>query len=136
MHFFHISKVLIPRSFKFRSLQFPVMVAFAMTINKSQGQTLQIVGVHLESPFLAWATLCSMLPKILSSLQMFHTKSPFFEKRETRALTSPYVDKGSIASTICETVIATDLHADDLPLRDSASRDPVFSKFFIIRLRE
>lgn len=30
--------------------QFPVRVAFAMTINKAQGQTLQRVGVYLPSP--------------------------------------------------------------------------------------
>ncbi|UYV72846.1 hypothetical protein LAZ67_10000975 [Cordylochernes scorpioides] len=55
---FRGEEVLIPRipiipndlPFKFRRLQFSVMVAFAMTINKSQGQTLQVVGVHLESP--------------------------------------------------------------------------------------
>ncbi|UYV72473.1 hypothetical protein LAZ67_9003287 [Cordylochernes scorpioides] len=55
---FRGEEVLIPRipiipndlPFKFRRLQFPVTVAFAMTINKSQGQTLQVVGVHLESP--------------------------------------------------------------------------------------
>jgi ATP-dependent DNA helicase PIF1 len=31
-------------------LQFPVRVAFAMTINKAQGQTLSRVGVYLERP--------------------------------------------------------------------------------------
>ena len=30
--------------------QFPVRVAFAMTINKSQGQTFSRVGVWLEEP--------------------------------------------------------------------------------------
>ena len=34
--------------FIFERLQFPVRVAFAMTINKSQGQTFQIVGIALE----------------------------------------------------------------------------------------
>ena len=30
--------------------QFPVSPAFAMTITKSQGQTLRVVGVRLEEP--------------------------------------------------------------------------------------
>jgi len=30
--------------------QFPLRLAFAMTINKSQGQTLQHVGVYLQTP--------------------------------------------------------------------------------------
>jgi ATP-dependent DNA helicase PIF1 len=34
--------------FEWSRLQFPVRVAFAMTINKSQGQTLTRVGVYLE----------------------------------------------------------------------------------------
>ena len=52
--------VLIPRialqptdeSFPFvwQRRQFPVRLAFAMTINKSQGQTLQRVGVYLRDP--------------------------------------------------------------------------------------
>ncbi|UYV61697.1 hypothetical protein LAZ67_1005953 [Cordylochernes scorpioides] len=58
---FRGEEVLIPRipiipndlPFKFRRLPFPVMVAFAMTINKSQGQTL-CKGLHsknsLQSP--------------------------------------------------------------------------------------
>ena len=52
--------VLIPRiklspdedtiGFEWSRLQFPVRVAFAMTINKAQGQTLARVGVYLEQP--------------------------------------------------------------------------------------
>jgi len=50
--------VLIPRipiistelPFDFKRLQFPVKVAFAMTINKAQGQSLKVTGINLESP--------------------------------------------------------------------------------------
>ena len=36
--------------FQFRRVQFPVRPCFAMTINKSQGQTLQEVGIDLSTP--------------------------------------------------------------------------------------
>ncbi|XP_026476423.1 uncharacterized protein LOC113382080 [Ctenocephalides felis] len=53
--------VLIPRipmiptdlPFDFRRLQFPIRLAFAMSINKSQGQSLQVCGINLE--FLCFA---------------------------------------------------------------------------------
>ena len=32
---------------RFKRHQFPIRVAFAMTINKSQGQTLERVGIYL-----------------------------------------------------------------------------------------
>ncbi|XP_019170931.1 PREDICTED: uncharacterized protein LOC109166402 [Ipomoea nil] len=54
------SSVLIPRMsmtpsdtrlpFKFQRRQFPVMLSYAMTINKSQGQTLSHVGLLLKKP--------------------------------------------------------------------------------------
>jgi ATP-dependent DNA helicase PIF1 len=36
--------------FKFKRLQFPVRVAFVITINKSQGQSIRYCGVDLRSP--------------------------------------------------------------------------------------
>ena len=35
--------------FEFRQLQFPVALCFAMTINKSQGQTFKAVGIDLTN---------------------------------------------------------------------------------------
>ena len=37
-------------SIPFKRLQFPIRLAFAMTINKSQGQTMTICGLDLENP--------------------------------------------------------------------------------------
>ena len=36
--------------FKFRRMQFPLTLCFAMTINKVQGQSLSRVGVYLPKP--------------------------------------------------------------------------------------
>ncbi|XP_072384713.1 ATP-dependent DNA helicase PIF6-like [Diabrotica undecimpunctata] len=46
-------EVLIPRiptdmPFEFKRLKFPIRLAFAMTINKSQGQSLKVCGLNLE----------------------------------------------------------------------------------------
>jgi hypothetical protein len=39
--------------------QFPVCPAFAMTINKAQGQTLKMVGIFLPKPVInTWPVIC------------------------------------------------------------------------------
>ncbi|CAB0036846.1 unnamed protein product [Trichogramma brassicae] len=64
--------VLLPRipliptdmPFEFKRLQFPVRLAFAMTINKAQGQSLQVCGLDLEIPCFSHGQLyvtCSRL---------------------------------------------------------------------------
>ena len=67
-------KVLIPRitlrpkdrefPFEWSRRQFPVRVAFAMTINKSQGQTLQNVGVWLNDPCFAHGQLYVCMSRV------------------------------------------------------------------------
>ena len=66
--------VLIPRitlrpkdrefPFEWTRRQFPVRVAFAMTINKSQGQTLQNVGVWLNDPCFAHGQLYVCISRV------------------------------------------------------------------------
>lgn len=46
--------------FEFKRLQFPVRLAFAMTINKSQGQSLSVCGVNLENPCFSHGQLIAL----------------------------------------------------------------------------
>jgi hypothetical protein len=66
--------VLIPRipmipsdmPFKFRRLQFPIRLAFAMTINKAQGQSLKFCGLDLDTDCFSHGQLyvaCSRVGK-------------------------------------------------------------------------
>ena len=50
--------------FEWSRRQFPVRVAFAMTINKSQGQTLQNVGVWLNDPCFAHGQLYVAMSRV------------------------------------------------------------------------
>ncbi|GFV54534.1 hypothetical protein TNCV_955171 [Trichonephila clavipes] len=44
---------------QFKRSQFPVRLAFIMTINKAQGQSLQVCGLNLENHAShAWTALC------------------------------------------------------------------------------
>ena len=68
-----ITIILADLPFQFKRIQFPVRLAFAMTINKSEGQSLEVCGINLEFPYFSHGQLnvaCSRVGKP-SSLFVF-----------------------------------------------------------------
>lgn len=57
--------------FNFKRLQFPVKLCFAMTINKSQGQSLNIAGVDLENACFSHGQLYVACSRVSSEKNLF-----------------------------------------------------------------
>lgn len=49
---FHPKNTLIPThvTILFKRFQFPLDLSFAMSINKYQGETFSVAGIHIEKP--------------------------------------------------------------------------------------
>ena len=85
---FHGNVIMIPRialypsdtnlPFRFKRLQFPIRLAFAMSINKAQGQTLDKVGLYLPTKLFAHGHLYVALSRTRSGPQgiIFHNPDP------------------------------------------------------------
>ena len=57
--------------FEFKRLQFPVRLSFAITINKSQGQSLGVVGLYLESPCFSHGQLYVGSSRVSSAQNLY-----------------------------------------------------------------
>ena len=72
--------------FVFKRKQFPVKVCYAMTINKSQGQSLNKIGVYLPEPVFAHGQLYVALSRATSpqGLKMLIKQCPGNDKNTTK----------------------------------------------------
>lgn len=57
--------------FEFKRLQFPVRLSFAMSINKSQGQSLTVVGLNLQMPCFSHGQLYVGCSRVGSSDNLY-----------------------------------------------------------------
>ena len=60
--------------------QFPIKVAYAMSINRSQGQTLQKVGIFLPQNVFTHGQLYVALSRVSSSNNIFISSTNLFTR--------------------------------------------------------
>jgi ATP-dependent DNA helicase PIF1 len=57
--------------FEFKRLQFPAHLSFSMLINKAQGQSLKVAGLHLESPCFSHRQLYVACSRVGSAQNLY-----------------------------------------------------------------
>ena len=62
--------------FTLRRRQFPVRLAFARTINKAQGQSRKVVGIHLHTPVFAHGQLYVAISRATDFQQLYISLPP------------------------------------------------------------
>ena len=69
--------------FEFVRVQFPLRLAFAITINKSQGQTLNHVGVIIQQPVFAHGQLYVAFSRVTNEANL-HLVVPNSDEAQTQ----------------------------------------------------
>lgn len=80
----------------FKRIQYPLRVCYAMTINKSQGQTLKVAGLNLEAPVFSHGQLYVGCSRVSRSMNLI-IHSPTSTTRNVvypNVLTTPTVNQG------------------------------------------
>jgi ATP-dependent DNA helicase PIF1 len=88
---------------KFSRCQFPVLPAFAMTINKSQGQTLDRAGVYLPNPVFVHGQLYVALSRATeaSGIMLGILQQPGNEPVTTNVVNLDIIwDSGTVISDV------------------------------------
>jgi len=82
---------MIPTDQPFDFKYFPVRLAFTMTINKAQRQSLQVCGLNLENPCFSHGQLYMARSKSLHALLVGKPSNLFFygTKRKTKNIVYP-----------------------------------------------
>ena len=57
--------------FQFQRLKFPIKLAFGITVNKVQGQTLEVAGIDLTTRLFLHGQLYVVLSRVTSEQNMF-----------------------------------------------------------------
>ncbi|XP_058211687.1 uncharacterized protein LOC131323863 [Rhododendron vialii] len=76
---------------QFTRRQFPIRLCFAMTINKAQGQTLDIVGVNLQEPVFSHGLLYVALSRDTAASKIKVVVDAYSDRDKTAALTKNIV---------------------------------------------
>ena len=66
-----IPLILTDLPFDFKRLQSPVRLAFAMSINKAQEQSMEIAGIHLENPCFSIGQLYVARSRVANTTNLY-----------------------------------------------------------------